>query len=137
MKDVVVDGGGLMGTETALWVRDHGHEVALVQAPDGPHAATSDEVAEALRGCSVVVDLAHQPSAGIGTLSEDHGLVVDEAALVDSWARSTGALLRAGAAAGVLHHVCLSVVGVDRVGSEGVFRALRNREAMVRRSGIP
>ncbi|MFG3321295.1 SDR family oxidoreductase [Streptomyces sp. NPDC048171] len=137
MKVVVVDSGGLMGIETALCVRDHGHEVALVQAPGDPHAPISDEVAEALRGCSVLVDLAHQPSADIGTLSEDHGLVVDEAALVESWAGSTGALLRAGAAAGVRHHVCLSVVGVDRIGSEGVFRALRNREAMIRRSGIP
>ncbi|MFE9180568.1 SDR family oxidoreductase [Streptomyces sp. NPDC007126] len=139
MKVVVVDGGGLMGVETALWVRDHGHEVVLVQAPvpGGPHSSTCDEIAEALRGSSVVVDLAHQPSADIGTLSEDHGLVVDEAALVDAWARSTGELLRAGAAAGVRHHVCLSVVGVDRIGGGGVFRALRNREVMVRRAGIP
>ena len=61
MKVVVFDDGGLIGVETALWVRDHGHEVGIVSAPAGFDALTPQEVADALHGCAVVIDLVHQP----------------------------------------------------------------------------
>jgi hypothetical protein len=129
MKVVVFDDGGLMGVETALWIRDHGHEVDLVSASAGLDSLTHDEVADALRSCAVVIDLADQLPPVTGTLIED------DAALAGSRLGATGKLLRAGLAAGVKHHVCLSVVGADRVRSEGEFRALQAREAMIRRSG--
>ncbi|MEU9317279.1 hypothetical protein [Streptomyces sp. NPDC048295] len=61
MKVVVLDDGSLMGVETTLWVRDHGHEVA-VPALGGLGALTPQEVTDALRGGAVAVDLLHQPS---------------------------------------------------------------------------
>jgi uncharacterized protein YbjT (DUF2867 family) len=137
MKVVVFDDGALIGVETALWVRDHGHEVDVISAPEGLDSLAREEIAEALHNCSVVIDLSHQPSLKTGTLTDDHGLVIDAEAVVRSWLRSTSNLLRAETAAGVRHHVSLSVVGVDRVEGEGVFRALQAQEAMVQRSGIP
>lgn len=136
MKVVVFDDGGLIGAETALWVRDHGHEVGLVSASGGLDSLAREEIAESLRQCSVVIDLCRQPSLNSGIVTDDHGHVVDEEALVASWRRSTSALLQAERAAGVAHHVSLSVVGVDRIRSEGAFRALQAHEAMVQRSGI-
>ncbi|MEU6008675.1 NAD(P)H-binding protein [Streptomyces sp. NPDC047453] len=123
MKVVVFDDGGLMGVETALWVRDHGHEVGMVSAPAGFDALTPEEVADALHGCAVVIDLVHQPPPATGTFPTENG--------------TAGGLLRAAIAAGVRHHVCLSAVGVDRVRDDGAFTALRAREAMIERSGIP
>ncbi|MFG2357392.1 SDR family oxidoreductase [Streptomyces sp. NPDC048521] len=137
MKVVVLDDGALIGVETALWVRDHGHEVDMLSAPHGIDSLTREEIAEALHDCSVVIDLCHLPSLDLGTLTDDHGLVLDEEAIVRSWLRSTSNVLQAETAAGVRHHVCLSVVGVDRVGGEGVFRALQAQEAMIQRSGMP
>ncbi|MFE9360964.1 SDR family oxidoreductase [Streptomyces olivaceoviridis] len=136
MKVVVFDDGGLMGAETALWVRDHGHEVDLISAPGGLDSLAREEIAESLRDCSVVIDLSRQPSLNTGIATDDHGRVMDEEGLVASWRRSTSALLQAETAAGVGHHVSLSVVGVDRVRSEGAFRALQAHETMIQRSGI-
>ncbi|ROQ60116.1 uncharacterized protein YbjT (DUF2867 family) [Streptomyces sp. 840.1] len=137
MKVVVLDDGGLIGVETALWVRDHGHEVGLVSAPGGLDLLTRDEIAEAVQGCSVVIDLCHQPSLAMGALDEERGFAMDEERLVEAWLCSTSDLMRAEAAAGVTHHVVLSVVGADRVASTGAFRALQAHEAMIRRSGVP
>ncbi|MBT2413578.1 hypothetical protein J7I94_23950, partial [Streptomyces sp. ISL-12] len=81
-------------------------------------ARTSDEMAETLDGCAVMVHLAPAPAPR-------HTL---------SWLRATGELLRAGTAAGVRHHVCLSAVGADRI-TGGVFPALKAREALLQRSG--
>ncbi|MEV5385603.1 hypothetical protein [Streptomyces sp. NPDC052721] len=136
MKVVVFDDGGLFGAETALWVRDHGHEVDLISAPGGLDSLAREEIAESLRHCSVVIDLSRQPSLNTGIVTDDDGLVMDEEALVASWRRSTSALLQAETAAGVEHHVSLSVVGVDRIRSEGAFRALQAHETMIQRSGI-
>lgn len=136
MKVVVFDDGGLMGAETALSVRDHGHEVDLIPASKGFDSLTREEIARSLRNCSVVIDLSHQLSLGTGIVTDDHGLVMDEEALAASWRLSTSALLQAETAAGVTHHVSLSVVGVDRIRSEGVFRALQAQEVMIQRSGL-
>ncbi|MGW3099647.1 SDR family oxidoreductase [Streptomyces sp. NPDC001102] len=123
MKVVVFDDGGLMGVETALWVRDHGHEVGIVSAPAGFDALTPKEVTNALHGCAAVIDLVHQPLPATGTLPTENS--------------PTSGLLRAAIDAEVRHHVCLSAVGVDRVRDDGAFTALRAREAMIERSGIP
>jgi hypothetical protein len=137
MKVVVWDDGGLIGVETALWVRDHGHEVELLSAPHGLDSYTREEVTEVLRACSVVIDLLCRPSLAIRTLTEDQGFVIDDEALVGSWLRSTRKLLQAATAAGVTYHVALSVAGVTRAASRGVFRALKARETMIQRSATP
>ncbi|MCL6674013.1 SDR family oxidoreductase [Streptomyces panaciradicis] len=123
MKVVVFDDGGLIGVETALWVRDHGHEVGIVSAPAGFDALAPEEVTDALHDCAVVIDLVHQPPPATGTIPTENG--------------PASGLLCAAIAAGVRHHVCLSAVGVDRVRDDGAFSALRAREAMIERSGIP
>ncbi|HEY9331303.1 MAG TPA: hypothetical protein VIS09_24190 [Streptomyces sp.] len=137
MKVAVWDDGGQIGAETALQVRGHGHEVELFSAPRGLDPFTQEEITEALRDCSVVIDLLCRPSSAIGTLTEDHGFLIDEEALVDAWTRSTRRLFQAEATAGVTYHVALSVAGLDRVANRGVFRALKAREAMIRRSRAP
>jgi hypothetical protein len=91
MKVVVFDDGGLIGVETALWVRDHGHEVGIVSAPAGFEALTRKKVADALHGCAAVIDLVHQPPPATGTFPSENG--------------PAGGLLRAAIAAGVRHHV--------------------------------
>ncbi len=50
---------------------------------------------------------------------------------------STGNLLAAEAAAGVGHHVALSVVGSDRVPESGYLRAKVAQEKLIRNSPIP
>lgn len=137
MKVAVWDDGGLIGVETALWGRDHGHEVELFSAPHGLDSYTREEITDVLRGCSVVIDLLCRPSLAIGTLTEEHGFVIDEEALVGSWARWTRKLLQAESAAGVTYHVGLSMAGVGRAASRGVFRALEARESMMQRSATP
>ncbi|MFJ3671128.1 SDR family oxidoreductase [Streptomyces sp. NPDC090106] len=137
MKIVVFDDGGLLSVETALWVRDHGHEVVMVPAPAGLDPLTREEIADALHDCAVVIDLAHQPSPATGTPPGGHDHVGDEASRLRSWLRSVGGLRRAVLAAGVRHHVCLSAVGVGRVRGPGAFLALRAREAMIESAGTP
>src|SRR4051812_28225864 len=95
MKVVVFDDGGLIGVETALWVRDHGHEVDVISAPEGLHSLSREEIAAALDNCAVVIDLSCQPSLAAGKLTEDQGLVVDEEHLATSWLCSTSGLLQA------------------------------------------
>ncbi|MFJ4833708.1 SDR family oxidoreductase [Streptomyces sp. NPDC088747] len=136
MKVIVLDDGGPTAAETAWRVKDHGHEVAVFPLSTGADASTGVGLADALIGCSVVIDLSGPPSLDDGTLTEEDGLVVDEDAVLARVSRSTAGLLAAEAAAGVEHHVSLSVVGVDRVREEGAFRALRAQEEMIRRSGI-
>lgn len=137
MKIVVVDDGGPMGVETAAGVRDHGHEAVLVSASSGVDVVTGEGLSEALEDCSVVIDLSGPPSLDDGILMEDLGLVIDEAAVIETLCRSTANLLSAEAAAGVKHHVALSVVGVERLEKRGYFRALQAQEAMIRQSGMP
>ncbi|MEW2080124.1 hypothetical protein AB0941_42805 [Streptomyces sp. NPDC013433] len=136
MKVVVRDDAGLLGVETALWGRDHGHEVEMLSAPHGLDSLTGEEITEALHGCSVVIDLSCQPSLAIGTLTEDQGFVIDEEELVESWLRSTRRLLQAETAAGVTHHVSLSVAGVGRAVNMGVFRALQAQESLIQQSAM-
>ncbi|MET8329446.1 SDR family oxidoreductase [Streptomyces sp. NPDC005181] len=137
MKIVVVDDDGPMGVETAARVRDHGHEAVLVSASSGVNVLTGEGLAEALEDCSVVIDLSGPPSLDDGTLTADFGLVIDDETVMQTLCHSTANLLSAEAAAGVKHHVALSVVGVERLKKRGYFRALQAQEAMIRQSRMP
>ncbi|MEU1231426.1 hypothetical protein [Streptomyces sp. NPDC005828] len=90
MKVVVLDDGSLMGVETAPRVRDHGHEAAVVLAPEGLDALTPQEVTDALHGCAMAVDLLHPPSPATGTFLGRKSPHEDEADHPGSWLASTG-----------------------------------------------
>jgi uncharacterized protein YbjT (DUF2867 family) len=124
MKIVVIGGTGLIGTKLVTKLRAAGHDV-LAAAPDtGVNTLTGDGVAEALDGATVVVDVANAP-------------VLDDAAVLDFFQTTSRNVLDAEVAAGVKHHVILSVVGADRLPDSGYLRAKLAQEEMAKRGTIP
>lgn len=124
MKIVVIGGTGLIGSKLVTRLREHRHD-ALAAAPNtGVNTITGEDLASALRGASVVVDVSNSPS------------FEDEAALA-FFETSTRNLLAAEAEAGVGHHVALSVVGTERLPDSGYLRAKLAQERLVRDSSIP
>jgi uncharacterized protein YbjT (DUF2867 family) len=124
MKIVVIGGTGLIGTKLVERLREDGHE-ALAASPDtGVDTLTRAGLAEALAGAQVVVDVANAP-------------VLDDAAVMDFFLTSSRNLLAAEAAAGVEHHVVLSVVGADRLPDSGYFRAKLAQEQTAKAGPVP
>ena len=124
MKIVIIGGTGLIGSKLVGKLREHGHE-AVPAAPDtGVNTLTGEGLAEALAGADVVVDVSNSPS-------------FEDAAVLDFFRTSTGNILKAEAAAGVGHHVALSVVGSERLPESGYMRAKLAQEQLIRDSGIP
>src|SRR5580765_8234267 len=101
MKIVVIGGTGLIGSKTVAILRQGGHEVVAASPNTGVNTITGEGLAKALAGAQVVVDLANAP------LWEDK-------AVLEFFETSGRNLLAADAAAGVRHHVALSIVGTDR-----------------------
>ncbi|GGQ94470.1 SDR family oxidoreductase [Streptomyces pilosus] len=124
MKVVVIGGTGLIGSKTVDRLRAEGHEAVPAAPGTGVNTLTGEGLAEVLRGASVVVDVSNSPS-----FADD--------AVMEFFRTSTANLLRAGAEAGVTHHVALSVVGTDRLQESGYFRAKQAQENLVRESGLP
>ena len=123
-KIVVVGGTGLIGSKVVAKLTEHGHE-AIAAAPNtGVNTITGEGVAEALVGADVVVDVANSPS-------------FEEAAVLEFFTTSTNTLLAAEAAAGVGHHVALTIVGTNRPQNIPYFRAKTAQEKLIRESGIP
>lgn len=137
MRVAVLDDGSSLGSRTAEQAKNHGLDVVMISNPPGFDSVTQANLTDKLAGCSVVIDLTGPPSLGDGTLTEEYGLVIDEESLLSRVRHSASMLLTAEATVGVHHHVALSVVGVDRMGTEGAFLALRWKEQMVARSGVP
>src|SRR6202048_3451475 len=102
MKIVVIGGTGLIGTKLVNKLREHGHEAVAGSPNSGVNTLTGEGLAEVLKGASVVVDVSNSPS-------------FEEAAAMNFFTTATGNLLRYEQAAGVRHHVALSVVGTDRL----------------------
>jgi uncharacterized protein YbjT (DUF2867 family) len=124
MKIVVIGGTGLIGSKLVEKLRKHGHE-PLAAAPDtGVNTLTGEGLAEALEGAQVVVDVANAPAW-------------DDAAVLDFFQTSSRNLLAAETAAGVGHHVTLSIVGTDRLPQSGYFRAKLAQEDLVKAGPIP
>jgi uncharacterized protein YbjT (DUF2867 family) len=124
MKIVVIGGTGLIGSKLVNKVREHGHE-AIPAAPNtGVNTVTGEGLAEVLKGASAVVDVSNSPSW-------------EDAAVLNFFETSTHNLLTYGAAAGVRHHVALSVVGTDRLSESGYFRAKIAQEKLIKESSIP
>ncbi len=124
MKIVVIGGSGLIGTKLVNRLRQKGHEVVAASPNSGVNTITGEGLAEALAGAQVVVDVANSPS-------------FEDKAVLEFFETSGRNLLAAEAAAGVEHHVALSVVGTDRLPDSGYLRAKMAQESLIKASGIP
>src|SRR5216117_2769451 len=124
MKIVVIGGSGLIGTKLVKNLRQHGHEVVAASPSSGVNTLTGEGLAEALAGAQVVVDVANSPS-------------FEDKAVLEFFETAGRNLLAAEAAAGVGHHIALSVVGTDRLLASGYFRAKMAQENLIKASPIP
>jgi uncharacterized protein YbjT (DUF2867 family) len=123
MKIVVIGGTGLIGSKTVAILRQGGHEVVAASPNTGVNSITGEGLKEAMAGTQVVIDLANSPS-------------FEDRAVLEFFETSGRNLLAAEAAAGVRHHVALSIVGTDR-SDNGYFRAKVAQEKLIEASGIP
>jgi uncharacterized protein YbjT (DUF2867 family) len=124
MKVVIIGGSGLIGSKLAGLLQGAGHSVVIASPSRGVNAQTGEGLAQALAGAQVVVDVSNSPS-------------FEDQPVLDFFRESTRNLLAAGAAAGVQHHVALSVVGTDRMQASGYFRAKMVQEDLIRASSLP
>jgi len=124
MKIVVIGGTGLIGSKLVNKLREHGHQAVAASPDTGVNTVTGEGLAEALKSASVVVDVSNSPSW-------------EDAAVLNFFETSTRNLLTHETAAGVGHHVALSVVGTDRLSESGYFRAKIAQEKLIKDSSIP
>jgi uncharacterized protein YbjT (DUF2867 family) len=123
MKIVVIGGTGLIGSKTVAILREEGHEVVAASPKSGVNTITGEGLKEAMAGAQVVIDLANSPS-------------FEDKAVLEFFETSGHNLLAAEAAAGVRHHVGLSIVAIDRT-DNGYFRAKVAQEKLIEGSDIP
>src|SRR4051794_34596519 len=124
MKIVVIGGTGLIGTKLVKLLRERDHEATGASPSSGVNTMTGEGLAQALAGAQVVVDLANAPSW-------------EDKAVLEFFETSGRNLLAAEAAAGVKHHVALSVVGTERLLASGYFPARMAQENLIKGSQIP
>jgi uncharacterized protein YbjT (DUF2867 family) len=123
MKIVVIGGTGLIGSKVVAKLKQKGHEVIAAAPNTGVNTITGKGLKKALAGAQVVIDLANSPS-------------FEDKAALEFFQTSGRNLLAAEAAAGVRHHVAVSIVGIDR-SDNGYFRAKVAQEKLIGSSGIP
>src|SRR6201987_4211002 len=124
MKIVVIGGTGLIGSRLVNKLREHGHEAVAAAPNTGVDPLTGEGLAEVLKSASVVVDVSNSPSW-------------EDAAVMKFFETSTRNLLAYETAAGVGHHVALSVVGTERLLASGFFRAKMAQENLIKGSSLP
>ena len=124
MKIVVIGGTGLIGSKLVNKLREQGHEAVAAAPNTGVNTLTGEGLSEVLKGTQVVVDVSNSPSW-------------EDSAVLNFFETSTRNLLSHEAAAGVKHHVALSVVGTDQLSESGYFRAKIAQEKLIRESSIP
>lgn len=124
MKIVVIGGTGRIGSKVVAMLRERGHQPVAASPDTGVDTLTGQGLAEVLAGASVVVDVSNSPA-------------FDEDAARRFFETATRNLLDAEAAAGVGHHVVLSVVGTDRPNDIGYFHAKAAQEELIEASGLP
>src|SRR5262249_19137036 len=110
MKVVVIGGSGLIGSKVVQKLTAHGHEPVPASLDTGVNTVTGEGLADAMKNASVVVDVSNSPS-------------FEDAAVLEFFETSTRNLLAAENAAGVRHHVALSVMNADRLQDSGYMRA--------------
>jgi uncharacterized protein YbjT (DUF2867 family) len=124
MKVVVIGGTGLIGSKLVAKLDDQGHDAVPASPDTGVNTLTGEGLSEVLDGAQVVVDVSNAPDW-------------DDDAVMHFFQTSSRNLLAAEAAAGVGHHVALSVVGTDRLSESGYFRAKMGQEQLIEGSSIP
>ena len=124
MKIIVIGGTGLIGSKVVTKLRNSGFEAVAASRTSGVDTMTGRGLADVLAKASVVVDLSNPPT-------------FDGAAALEFFETSTSNLLTAEAAAGVQHHVALSVVGTDRLSESGYMRAKFAQEKLIKDNSIP
>jgi uncharacterized protein YbjT (DUF2867 family) len=124
MKIVVIGGTGLIGSKAVAILRQGGHEVVAASPRTGVNSITGEGLQEAMAGTQVVIDLANAPSW-------------EDKAVLEFFETSGRNVHAAEAAAGVRHHVAVSIVGTDRMPDNGYFRAKAAQEKLIEASGIP
>jgi uncharacterized protein YbjT (DUF2867 family) len=124
MKIVIIGGTGLIGSKTIPILLQGGHEAVAAAPNTGVNTITGEGLKEVMVGTQVVIDLANSPSW-------------EDKAVLEFFETSGRNLLGAEAAAGVRHHVAVSIVGTDRMPDNGYFRAKVAQEKLIEKSGIP
>lgn len=124
MKIVVIGGTGLIGKKLVSLLSQKGHQVLAASPSTGVNAVTREGLAEAMDGTEVVIDVTNAPTW-------------EDQAVMDFFQTSTRNLLAAEAAAGVRHHVVLSIVGSERLPDNGYFRAKVAQEDLIKTSAVP
>ena len=124
MKIVVIGGTGLIGRKVVNNLRHRRHEVVTASPSSGVNAFTGQGLAEALTGAQIVVDVANAASW-------------EDKAVMEFFQTAGRNLLAAERAAGVRHHVALSIVGADRLPTNGYLRAKLAQENLIKASRIP
>jgi uncharacterized protein YbjT (DUF2867 family) len=124
MKIVIIGGTGLIGSKTVERLRSKGHEVIAASPNTGVNTITGEGLAAALAGAEVVIDLANSPS-------------FEDKAVLEFFETSGRNLIAAEKAAGVRHHIALSVVGTERLQESGYFRAKLAQETLIKTGGVP
>jgi uncharacterized protein YbjT (DUF2867 family) len=124
MKIVVIGGSGLIGSKLVSKLREQGHEAIAASPNSGVNSVTGEGLAEAMKRASVVVDVSNSPSW-------------EDAAVLKFFETSTRNLLTHETAAGVGHHVALSVVGTEQLSESGYFRAKIAQEKLIKKASIP
>ncbi|HML29859.1 MAG TPA: SDR family oxidoreductase [Hyphomicrobium sp.] len=124
MKIVVIGGTGLIGSKLIPHLQKMGHDAIAASPNTGVNTLTREGLAAAMSGAQVVVDVANSPS-------------FEDKAVLDFFETSGRNLLAAEAAAGVSHHIALSVIGADRLPLSGYLRAKVAQETLIKAAKIP
>ncbi len=124
MKILVIGGSGLIGSKVVANLRQLGYDVLVGSPSTGINTMTGEGLANAVKGVQVVIDVSNSPS-------------FEDAAVLDFFETSGRNLLAAEEAAGVRHHIALSVVGTERMLDSGYFRAKMAQENLIKASKVP
>jgi len=124
MKIVVIGGSGLIGSRLVNVLRKHSHEVVSASPSSGINTITGEGLDEAMRDAEVVIDVSNSSS-------------LEDTVALRFFETSTSNMLQAEGAAGVHHHIALSIVGVDRVPELGYYRAKVAQEKLIKSGTVP
>jgi len=124
MKIIVIGGHGRIGSKIVERLGEHGHEAVAADLGTGVNTLTGEGLTEAFDGADVVVDVSNSPS-------------FEDDAVLEFFQTSTRNILAAEQAAGVGHHVALSIVGSDRLPESGYLRAKVAQEALIESGSVP